>query len=694
VNASRAGGYDRKRPFSDGGDAESIDVLHGEHMDAGVPHEIFLPLVEVAQSDERRVLRHDCWREAPDSRQFGRLWTEQRSKRHSVHVAGGRAGRRVHIPVCINPQQSYRQLAATRERGGGCDRSCGEAVIAAEHDWNRTGIERFERTLVDALAHASDLVDEFLVRIAVVLGFRNRDGHVSCVNYGMPKLCDFLSETGNAQRRRTHIDAAPVSTKIERHPDEVNGRRHAGTISGFKSVFPLQARNQKQKRKLEALMVPHIKVPPPGPRAAAILARDAKCISASYPRSAPFVMAKGSGAVVEDVDGNTYLDCCAGIATASTGHCHPEVVRAISEQAARFLHASTDYYHELQVELAEALAAIAPVGPKPRTFFCNSGTEAVEAAIKLARYHTKRQNIIAFLGSFHGRTLGSLALTSSRTVQRRGFGPMMPGVFHAPFANPYRPALGDGGARCADESLNFVETQILAHLVSPDEVAAIIVEPIQGEGGYVVPPPEFIQGLSRLTKRYGMLLIADEVQSGMGRTGKMFAVDHLDVKPDILVIAKAIASGLPMGLIVADETVMDWPVGAHSNTFGGNPVACAAALATIGLLRGGLTANAAEVGAYLIAQLTTLAERHRVIGDVRGKGLMIGIELVRDRETKERATTERDALVMAAFRRGLLILAAGQNSVRLSPPLVLTREQADTAVEILDQSLLEIAGAK
>jgi 4-aminobutyrate aminotransferase len=442
------------------------------------------------------------------------------------------------------------------------------------------------------------------------------------------------------------------------------------------------------------MMVPHIKVPPPGPRAVAILARDARYISPSYPRSAPFVMAKGSGAVVEDVDGNVYLDCCAGIATASTGHCHPEVVRAISAQASRFLHASTDYYHETQVALAEAVAEIAPVGEKPRTFFCNSGTEAVEAAIKLARYHTKRQNIIAFLGSFHGRTLGSLALTSSRTVQRRGFGPMMPGVFHAPFANPYRPALGGGGVLCADESLKYVETQILAHLVSPDEVAAIIVEPIQGEGGYVVPPPEFIQGLSRLTRQHGMLLIADEVQSGMGRTGKMFAVDHLDVKPDILVIAKAIASGLPMGLIVADETVMDWPVGAHSNTFGGNPVACAAALATIGLLRRGLTANAAEVGAYLIAQLTTLAERHRLIGDVRGKGLMIGIELVRDRETKERATTERDALVMAAFRRGLLILAAGQNSVRLSPPLVLTREQADTAVEILDRSFLEIAGAE
>ena len=438
------------------------------------------------------------------------------------------------------------------------------------------------------------------------------------------------------------------------------------------------------------LTVPCIKVTPPGPRAKAILERDRQVVSPSYPRSAPFVMARGEGAIVEDVDGNVYLDCCAGIAVAATGHSHPEVVRAITEQAQRYLHISTDYYHEPQVALGEAIAEIAPIEGRARTFFSNSGTEAVEAAIKLARYHTRRFNIIAFLGSFHGRTLGSLSLTSSKTVQRRGFGPMAPGVFHAPYANPYRCGTGSDVQTCAAECLSYIEKQILMQLVSPDEVAAIMVEPIQGEGGYVVPPPEFIQGLAQIAKKHGMLLIADEVQSGMGRTGKMFAIEHYGVKPDILVVAKGIASGLPMGLTIANEQVMDWPSGAHSNTFGGNPVAAAAALATIKLVREGMMANAAEVGEFLLNELKKLAERHPLIGDVRGKGLMIGVELVRDRQTKERATTERDALVQAAFRRGLLILAAGQNTVRLSPPLVLTREQAQIAVRLLDQALTDV----
>lgn len=443
--------------------------------------------------------------------------------------------------------------------------------------------------------------------------------------------------------------------------------------------------------KSEAVVtVPDIKVTPPGPRARAILERDRRVVSPSYPRSAPFVMARGEGASVEDVDGNVYLDCCAGIAVAATGYSHPAVIRAITEQSQRFLHTSTDYYHEPQVALGEAIAEIAPIEGRARTFFSNSGTEAVEAAIKLARYHTKRFNIIAFLGSFHGRTLGSLSLTSSKTVQRRGFGPMVPGIYHAPYANPYRCPLGVSAKNCADECLAYIEQQILTHLVAPDDVAAIVVEPIQGEGGYVVPPPEFIQGLARITKKHGMLLVADEVQSGIGRTGKMFAIEHYGVKADILVVAKAIASGLPMGLTVANEQVMDWPVGAHSNTFGGNPVACAAALATLKLVREGLMANAAEVGELLLSEVKKLAARHVLIGDVRGKGLMIGIELVRDRTTKERATAERDALVQAAFRRGLLILAAGQNTVRLSPPLVLSRDQAHIAVRLLDQALADV----
>jgi 4-aminobutyrate aminotransferase len=398
-------------------------------------------------------------------------------------------------------------------------------------------------------------------------------------------------------------------------------------------------------------------------------------------------MAKGNGSVVEDVDGNVYLDCCAGIAVAATGHSHPDVVRAITEQAQRFLHISTDYYHETQVALGEAMAQVVPFEGAAKMFFSNSGTEAVEAAIKLARYHTKRFNIIAFLGSFHGRTLGSLALTSSRTVQRRGFGPMGSGVFHAPFANPYRCAPGVGAESCADVSLAYIEQQILTHLVAPDEVAAIVVEPIQGEGGYIVPPRAFIQGLARIASQHGILLIADEVQSGIGRTGKMFAIEHYDVQPDIVVVAKGIASGLPMGLTIARDAIMDWPVGAHSNTFGGNPVACAAALATLKLVRGTLMQNAADVGQYLQDKIKALAQRHQIIGDVRGIGLMIGIELVRDRQTKERATSERDALVMELFKRGLLVLAAGPNVVRLSPPLVFTKEQADIAVRILDETL-------
>ncbi len=438
------------------------------------------------------------------------------------------------------------------------------------------------------------------------------------------------------------------------------------------------------------MRVPDIKITPPGPRAKAILERDRAVVSPSYPRSAPFVMARGEGAVVEDVDGNIYLDFCAGIAVAATGHSHPDVVRAITEQASRFLHASTDYYHELQVRLGEALSRIAPVGGPARTFFSNSGTEAVEAAIKLARYHTGRFNIIAFLGSFHGRTLGSLALTSSRTVQRRGFGPMAPGVFHAPYANPYR---CDNPSTCAAESLAYIEDKILTHLVAPDEVAAIVVEPVQGEGGYVVPPREFIQGLARIAAAHGMLLVVDEVQSGIGRTGQMFAIEYFDVQPDIIAAAKGIASGIPMGVTIARHDVMDWPVGAHSNTFGGNPVACAAALETLKLVEANLMRNAEDVGRELLAKLTELGGRHRLVGDVRGLGLMIGIELVRDRRSKERATAERDALVMAAFRRGLLVIAAGPNTIRLSPPLVVTREQAFSAVRILDEALTEVSNS-
>jgi 4-aminobutyrate aminotransferase len=347
----------------------------------------------------------------------------------------------------------------------------------------------------------------------------------------------------------------------------------------------------------------------------------------------------------------------------------------------------TDFYYEAQVRLAEEIGRVAPVAAPARSFFGNSGTEANEAAIKLARYATGRFNLIAFLGSFHGRTLGSLALTSSKVVQRRGFGPMMPGVYHAPYANCYRCPIGLRPESCEAECLRFLEDQLLVHLVSPDEVAAVMVEPIQGEGGYVVPPAKFHQRLRDLTRRHGMLLIVDEVQSGMGRTGKMFAIEHFGVEADIVTIAKGIASGLPLGIMTARSNLMTWPPGAHASTFGGNPVSCAAASATLELLHRSLVRNAEDVGRHLLDRLTALMDVHPLIGDVRGKGLMIGVELVRDRATKERATTERDRVVQEMFQRGVLILGAGANALRFAPPLVLTKAQADAVVDIFDKAL-------
>jgi 4-aminobutyrate aminotransferase len=437
---------------------------------------------------------------------------------------------------------------------------------------------------------------------------------------------------------------------------------------------------------------PVLKTSLPGPKAAALIARDNKHVSPSYTRDYPLVMAGGQGAVVEDVDGNRFLDCAAGIAVNATGHAHPEVVRAIVEQAQRYLHMSgTDFYYEPQVRLAEDMAAIAPMSGAVKSFFGNSGTEAMEAAVKLAKYHTRRFGIIAFLGSFHGRSMGSLSMTSSRTTQRRGFGPLLPGVYHAPYANCYRCPLGLKPDSCAAECVDWIESQILVHLISPDEVAAIVVEAIQGEGGYLVPPAQFHQRLRALTRAHGMLLVVDEVQSGMGRTGKMFAMEHFDVEPDIVATAKGIASGMPLGVCSARAEVMDWPPGAHASTFGGNPVSCAAAIATIKLLRESLVQNAAEVGEHLLAGCRALMAKHAIIGDVRGKGLMIGIEFVKDRTTKERATAERDAIVQACFYKGLLVLGAGRNTIRLSPPLVISRQQADVALGILDDAIAEVA---
>jgi 4-aminobutyrate aminotransferase len=436
---------------------------------------------------------------------------------------------------------------------------------------------------------------------------------------------------------------------------------------------------------------PHIKTPLPGPRAKAIIERDRAVVSPSYTRGYPLVIDHASGCIVEDVDGNRFLDCAAGIAVNSTGHSHPAVVKAIADQAGRFIHMSgTDFYYEPQVRLAEEIASIAPFDGGARSFFGNSGAEAIEAAIKLARHATGRPAIIAFLGGFHGRTLGALALTASKTVQRRGFNPFMSAVYHAPYPKTYRCPAGMTPEQWVSYCLDYIDHELFGQLVSPDEVAAIVVEPIQGEGGYVVAPDAFLHGLRDIATRHGILLIADEVQSGMGRTGKMFAIEHSGVQPDIVAIAKGVASGLPLGVTVARAGLMKWPAGAHASTFGGNPVACAAALATIGLLKSELMANAATVGAHLKAGLEDVMKKRPIIGDVRGRGLMVGVELVRDRTTKERAIEERNAVVSAAFERGLLVLGAGKNSIRFSPPLVLTREQADTAVAIFDAALDEV----
>jgi 4-aminobutyrate aminotransferase len=415
--------------------------------------------------------------------------------------------------------------------------------------------------------------------------------------------------------------------------------------------------------------IPELKTALPGPKAKAIIDR----------------------ATVEDVDGNIFLDCAAGIAVTSTGHSHPDVVKAIVDQAQKFLHMSgTDFYYEPQVRLAEELSAIAPMKGPHRSFFGNSGTEANEAAVKLAKYYTKRHNVIAFFGAFHGRSMGSLSLTASKITQRKGFGPLLPGVYHAPYADCYRCPLHYKPETCAAECLAFIEEQLFIHVVSPDEVAAIIVEPIQGEGGYLVPPHVFLQRLREMTRKDGILLIADEVQSGMGRSGKMFASEHAGVEPDIVTMAKGIASGLPLGVTTARAEVMSWPPGTHASTFGGNPVACAASLATLRLLRDTLVRNSEVVGAHLLAGVKALMDKHALVGDVRGRGLMIGVELVRDRQTKERAPKERDAVVKECFQRGMLVLGAGRNAIRLSPPLVLTQQQADTAIEILDEALTAV----
>ncbi|MBU3759305.1 MAG: acetyl ornithine aminotransferase family protein [Candidatus Omnitrophica bacterium] len=441
---------------------------------------------------------------------------------------------------------------------------------------------------------------------------------------------------------------------------------------------------KKKPAKVPWAKKPRIRGPLPGPKAAAILKRDAAVMSTSYTRSYPLAAHRGRGMWIEDPDGNRFLDFTAGIAVTASGHCHPSVVRAAQEQAAKLIHMSgTDFYYDVQVRLAEKLASLAPGASKKRVFFTNSGTESVEAAFKLARYKTGRERMIAFFGAFHGRTFGSLSLTGSKVRQKKKFGALVPGVTHVEYPYFYRLCKHDDLLRYGEECVDFIENTLFKRTVPPEDVAAVIVEPIQGEGGYVVPPPNFHQRLRALTKKYGILMIADEVQSGMGRTGKMFAIEHWNVEPDMITVAKGIASGFPLGALIAPADLMDWEPGAHANTFGGNPVACAAALETIRLLETKLMKNAERSGELLLSGLEGLSRRYAEIGDVRGIGLMVGIEIVKDRGTREIAPQLRDRVIDECFKRGLLLLPCGDNSIRFSPPLIASPGDVGTALEIL-----------
>ncbi len=432
--------------------------------------------------------------------------------------------------------------------------------------------------------------------------------------------------------------------------------------------------------------VPSIRTALPGPKARDLLERDQQYMSPSYTRIYPLVCARGSGAVIEDVDGNLFLDFTAGIAVTATGHCHPHVVQAIQDQASKLLHMSgTDFYYEPQIDLAQRLAELAPGQSRKRVFFTNSGAEALEAALKLARWHTRRSRAIAFLGAFHGRTYGAMSLSGSKLVHRRGFSPLVPDIHHVPFPR--------GCTSCSTFSCNCVtqiEETVLKRIAPPEETAAIFVEPIQGEGGYHVSPPGFLKALRELCDRHGMLLVADEVQTGMGRTGKLFAVEHWDVEPDIVCLAKGLASGLPIGAIIARDRVMDWPPGSHASTFGGNPVSCRASLATLELLEKKYIANAAQRGQQLRQGLTRLQGQFPQIGEVRGLGLMTAVDIVKERERQVLDPSLREQIVQTAFRKGLLLLGCGESAIRFCPPLCVSAAQVDAALRILTEIMAEL----
>jgi len=438
--------------------------------------------------------------------------------------------------------------------------------------------------------------------------------------------------------------------------------------------------------------VPKIIVTPPGKRARELLLKDEKFLSPSYVRWYPLVVEEGRGCLIKDVDGNVYIDFNSGLAVLAVGHCHPRVVEAIKRQAEKLLHYSnTDFYYEVSITLAEKLTQITPGDFEKRVYFGNSGAESVEAAIKLVRWHTRRPRIIAFIGAFHGRTYGALSLTASKPVQRRYFFPLVPGVTHVPYPYCYRCAFKQEFPDCDYWCIDYIEEWVLGKYVPPEEVAAFFFEPILGEGGYVVPPPEFFQRLKKLADKYDILLVADEVQSGMGRTGRWFAIEHWDVVPDVICIAKALASGLPLGATVARAEVMDWERGAHATTFGGNPVACAAAIEVINVIEEeNLLENAEKQGTYIMARLREMQDKYEIIGDVRGKGLMIGVELVRDRRKKTPAKKEAEEVMIRCWKQGLAIITAGVSTIRICPPLIIDRDLVDIALEILERNIATI----
>jgi 4-aminobutyrate aminotransferase len=447
------------------------------------------------------------------------------------------------------------------------------------------------------------------------------------------------------------------------------------------------------KQEMHAQFGPKLVCSLPGPKARAAVAADDRLISPSYTRSYPLVAKRGRGIRVEDVDGNEFLDFAAGIAVTSTGHCHPEVVAAIQKQAAELIHISgTDFYNEPLTDLAERLSAVAPMPGPHRFFYGNSGAEAVECALKLARYHTGRQHIISFFGAFHGRTMGALSLTGSKPQQKRRFAPLVPGVTHIRYPYTYRGCTGGPQEQEAFslDCARYLEEKLFKTILPPEEVAAVFIEPIQGEGGYVVAPDNFLRELRAICSRHGILLVADEVQSGAGRTGKWWAIEHSGVEPDIVCMAKGIASGMPLGVCMSRAEIMNWVPGSHASTFGGNPISIAAALATIDVLEREGIANAAQVGGKMLERLRGWTETHPLVGEVRGRGLMIGIELVKDKATREPATALRNRVETLAFERGLMVLGCGETSLRLCPPLVVSEQEATVALDILEDALSQV----